>query len=457
MYSSKIFFLIFSLIFAKSIFINANYYGESNIDICNYVTSLKSSIYDYKCYVLNVTHFFKSKKCCEYYIDKRKNEKKKNLLSLQDIVKNETYEEELNTLSKIFPMFNEKFIKINNMNNGNNMNSSNNDNNYRNNRGNFIVNDIDDLLVEFNNKYFNLKDIKVNIIKNSNNKNNTNSDSNIIDSIISGTKRIEDEDYYFHLVQRQSAFFKKKKELLSSSPFYNKTCFKAIEGDNCIKNMYNTDIENNYEQINDDDEELNYNLIDDIYDDKKNVININEKKKITNKKNDYNSKNDFNKNNNDIIGNSDNYNTMGHNKNIEDEHNDINNKKNINSDNIYNSNEQNTILPSYLSFFNFFKRISLVNILAKNPRKLKQKSIEFKQYLYKSKKQLNNFLEKEYNNTTQKIFSILSNDLKIVTQYNEDDEMSVQDNDIKDNKSSFLTFVDYIISFFYIPKNKIDL
>ncbi|CRG93830.1 conserved Plasmodium protein, unknown function [Plasmodium gallinaceum] len=193
--------------------------------ICYYMNILKKPIF-FNYYILRN----KRKNSCEYFIKKKK-DKSFELFSLKDVLTNSLSDKDINEIKNIFPIINEKLLIL--------------DRNNFENVSNSEINDIDDLLIEFNNKHFNLKDIKVKIIDSEKNEN----------------------DSYFNFVKDENDYLKKKVEILQSSPF-NKTCFKSIQGNKC------DNYKKNYENNSDVDEELFYEL-DETLNEKENSTIIN--------------------------------------------------------------------------------------------------------------------------------------------------------------------------------------
>ncbi|SCP05017.1 conserved Plasmodium protein, unknown function [Plasmodium ovale] len=414
--------LLFSLLnttFAES---SHTIIERNGVDVCRHVNIFKRSLL-YQCYLFRNKSNINTLTCCKLYISKRKKDKKDGLLSLQDIVKNSINEADIYDIKNLFPLFNEKLLKINK------------DQLVEGEKGKRVINDIDDLLIEFNNKYFNLKDIKVNIISSKKGKSNGGNVGN-------GSNDGNDGNY-FNFVKEESNFMKKKEEVLQNSPFYSKTCFKSIHGKNCWAKKNNKI--GNYKNGNinvdvDVDEDLDYDLMDSFREEE----NI----PFTNQQygnNPYGNNTQYNDN---LIANGNTYNNDGENFKIGNGSNkyDVNAKYGSNDGNV-----DSTSLPSSSSssFFSFFQNFSIVNIFSRNPRKIMQKHVEFKEHLSGSKENLENFLDKEYYSTTQKISSVLTSDIKKTTEFSDGNE--------RNNKGFLASVFDDIISLFYFPKKNVEL
>ncbi|CRH00884.1 conserved Plasmodium protein, unknown function [Plasmodium relictum] len=333
--------ILFLIFYFFKVSYEINYNNKQKI--CYYMNILKKPIF-FNCYIFRDI----SKNGCECFI-KEKESKSSKLFSLKDVLKNSLSDKDINEINSIFPMINEKlFLNRNGLENVSNSE----------------VNDIDDLLIEFNNKYFNLKDIKVKILSSEKKK----------------------QDSYFNYVKDENDYLKKKVEILQSSPF-NKTCFKSIQGNKC--NNY----KKNYETNIGADEELFYELDETLNEqENSNIIKNDEIKQNTNEK-------------------------------VENNENDGK------------------------SFYHSLKKFYLVNVLSQNPLKIMHKYLEFKEYLVSSKDKLRNFFVKEYNDTIQKIISVLSDDL----------EKSNKTNEEKKDKGLTSTIFDTIFSIFYFPYKNVEL
>ncbi|GAW81777.1 hypothetical protein, conserved [Plasmodium gonderi] len=379
-------------------------YKESNEneDVCCHINVFKNPL-RYKCYIFqfNTPRNDKNKKCCEYYVEKRKEDKLSKLYSLQDIMKNTLNEQDMDDIKDLFPVFNEKLLKLNN-------------NNYKfggPNKGNRNVNDIDDLLIEFNNKYFNLKDIQVNIL------NGSNSNKEM--------KKNENDENYNNFVKGESNYIKKKNEILQNSPFRNEKCLKTLNGYNCKKS--------NDKENHDADEEIDYELVESIgethyYSNIEHLDDTHQKGNSTSEI-DEEEKHIHDRNENDYYS-SDYYNSM-YGTNYPSEHGKS---------------------PSS-SLFYLSKKFYLVNMLSKNPKKILQKYIEFKEYLSSSEEKLEDFLDNEYYSTTQTINSILSDDIQKTVEYDEKGDQHSN----KNNRGFFSSLFYDLVSLFYFPKKNVEL
>ncbi|KEG02635.1 conserved Plasmodium protein, unknown function [Plasmodium vinckei vinckei] len=254
------------------------------------------------------------------------------------------------------------------------------------------VNSNGDLLIEFNNKYFNLKDIKVNIIPKKKNK-----------------KTFEN---YARFMKKESDYIKKKNEILQNSPFYTtSTCFKSIGGDKCKNNKKSK----NKNEDNDEypDEELDYELSKSLNGDM-NMMNGNYQ----------NSKNNLDP----LKYNTDN--------------------PNVNENNVDTDNNNNRTFFSRV--YNFFNNFSLINSLARSPKKLMQKTIEFKNRL-NNMDALEKFLDNEYMNTTEQINTIITNDLQKVFTTDTKEENPNK------NKGLISSMFSNMFSLIYLPRANVEL
>ncbi|KAI4837249.1 hypothetical protein MKS88_003719 [Plasmodium brasilianum] len=405
--------LIFN--FFKISCLNISYDDENNsYHRCHYMNIFKEPIF-YNCYIFKYTNNFNKNECCQLYRKQRIEDKKAQLYSLQEILKNTLSEEDLKDIQNLFPMINDKVLSVNDNKNFLSLGNKNRN-----------INDIDDLLIEFNNRYFNLKDIRVNILNNNNNSN----------------KIIKNYDSYFNYVKEETNFLKKKDELLQNSPFYSKTCFKSIHGEKCIKKN-SKDIEETKNL--DIDEDLDYELLEahrggDEY--------------LTNGHNEgdgYNENDHYNNSSNSNHQNTENY---------EKGRSGRNSKNNNKQYNEYDSFDDSS-KSSPTSFYSMSKNFALVNVLSQNPRKIVQKYVEFKEHLSDSKEKLTNFFDKEYYNTTQTLSAVLADDIKKAVEDSEDHEEDSNNNNNKNanntNKGLFSSFFDDLVSVFYFPKRNIEL
>ncbi|CAA9989072.1 conserved Plasmodium protein, unknown function [Plasmodium knowlesi strain H] len=375
--------------------------NKQNEEQCRYISIFRKPLC-YRCYI------FKPKngsgiRCCQYYLQKRKEEKLEKLYSLQDIMKNTLNEKDMDDIQNLFPLFNEKLLKINN--------------NYKSgglNKGNRSITDIDDLEIEFNNKYFNLKDIKVNILNGS----SSNEEKN----------KTEDENYY-NIIKEESNFLKKKDELLQNSPFYNGKCFKSIHGSNCGRKKHREKGEENA----DVDEELDYDLAESIGE----AEYYARMKKL----------NDAHQGGHGEASSADG-NKHAKGKNDHDYY------DNEYYDSKYGTNyySENSTSPSS-SFFSLSKKFYLLDRLSKNPRKVLQKYIEFKEHLSGSDKKLDDFLDNEYYNTTETINTVLTDDIQKTVQYDEKGDQSNNNS----GRGFFSSLFQDFISLFYFPQKNVEL
>ncbi|CXI64913.1 conserved Plasmodium protein, unknown function [Plasmodium berghei] len=260
------------------------------------------------------------------------------------------------------------------------------------NKGKGMINSDGDLLIEFNNKYFNLKDIKVNVITNK--------------------KRKKNIDNYANFVKKESDYIKKKNELFENSPFYTtNTCFKYIGGGKC-KNQKKS---KNQNEDNDEypDEELDYELSKSLNGDI-DVLNSNDKS----------SKNDL------------------------DPLKYIFENSNINEDIVDTDNNKNKTIFSRI--YNFFNNFSLINSLARSPKKLMQKNIEFKGHL-NNIDALEKYLDNEYIDTTEQINTIITNDLQ--KAFNTDNK----EENINKKKGLISSMLSNMFSLIYLPRANVEL
>ncbi|CAD2108665.1 conserved Plasmodium protein, unknown function [Plasmodium vinckei] len=258
--------------------------------------------------------------------------------------------------------------------------------------GKGTVNSNGDLLIEFNNKYFNLKDIKVNIIPKKKNK-----------------KTFEN---YARFMKKESDYIKKKNELFQNSPFYTSSaCFKSIGGDKCKNNKKSK----NKNEDNDEypDEELDYELAKSLNGDMS-MINGN----------DQNAKHNL-----DPLK-----------YNID--------SSNVNENNVDTDNNNNRTFFSRV--YNFFNNFSLINSLARSPKKLMQKNIEFKSRL-NNMDALEKFLDNEYINTTEQINAIITNDLQKVFTPDSKEE------NVNKNKGLISSMFSNMFSLIYLPRANVEL
>ncbi|SCM23770.1 conserved Plasmodium protein, unknown function [Plasmodium chabaudi chabaudi] len=258
--------------------------------------------------------------------------------------------------------------------------------------GKGAVNSNGDLLIEFNNKYFNLKDIKVNIIPKKKNK-----------------KTFEN---YARFLKKESDYIKKKNELFQNSPFYTpNTCFKSIGGDKC-KNNKKTKNKND-DNDEDPDEELDYELAKSLNVDMS-MINGNDQNGMNNL--------------DPLKYNLDN--------------------SNVNENNVDTDNNKNKTFFSRV--YNFFNNFSLINSLARSPKKLMQKNIEFKGHL-NNLDALEKFLDNEYIDTTEQINTIITNDLQKV--FNTDSK----EENVNKNKGLISSMFSNMFSLIYLPRANVEL
>ncbi|ANQ08922.1 Uncharacterized protein PCOAH_00034300 [Plasmodium coatneyi] len=381
--------------------VGGSYTENQNEEPCRYISVFRKPLC-YRCYI------FKPRsdngiKCCQYYLQKRKEEKMEKLYSLQDIMKNTLNEKDMDDIKNLFPLFNEKLLKINNS--------------YKSggpNKGNKIFTDIDDLEIEFNNKHFNLKDIKVNILSGSSSseeKNNT------------------EEENYYNIIKGESNFIKKKDELLQNSPFHDAKCFKSIHGYNCGRKRHREHREENA----DVDEELDYDLAESIGEAEY-----------------YARMNHLNKAHQGGHGGASSAEGNEHAKGKSD-HDYYDNEY---YDSKYGTNHysDSSNSPSS-SIFSLSKKFYLLDRLSKNPRKVVQKYIEFKEHLSGSGDKLDDFLDNEYYNTTETINNVLADDIQKTVQYDEKGDESSNNSGRGFFSSMFRDF----ISLFYFPQKNVEL
>ncbi|KJP85778.1 hypothetical protein AK88_04594 [Plasmodium fragile] len=380
----------------------ANYMGGGqNGDPCLYINVFKKPLC-YRCYV------FKPRegngiKCCRYYLQKRVEPKLDKLYSLQDIMKNTLNEQDMDDMTNLFPVFNEKLLKINN--------------NYKSgglNKGNNIITDIDDLEIEFNNKYFNLKDIKVNILNGSNSS--------------KGEDKTEHEDYY-NIIKGASNFIKKKNELLQNSPFYNEKCFKSIHGYNCGRGKHREHREENA----DVDEELDYDLAE----------SIGEAEYYAR----MNHLNDPHKAGHEGVS------SAGDTKHAtgKSDHDYYDSKYDDSKYGTHYYSDGSTSTSSCLFYMS--KKFYLLNKLSQNPRKIVQKYIEFKEHLSGSKGTLDDFLDNEYYSTTETINTVLADDIQKAVDYDEKGDQSNNNS----GRGLLSSMFRHFISLFYFPQKNVEL
>ncbi|SOV74792.1 conserved Plasmodium protein, unknown function [Plasmodium sp. gorilla clade G3] len=404
------FFLLLLLLSLKLIHISFEHNVEE--EKCDYMNIFMKPLF-YNCYIFKDQGNKIEQGCCKYYKAVRKgyerkggklyklseeeynkkygnikNDMNKNdLYSINDIIKKSISEKDMDEIKYLFPVISEKLLNMNGKDGGINIKRS--------------ITDIDDLLVEFNNKQFNLKDIQVKILNGS-------------------TKNY---DPYFNYIKADQNFIKKKEEILQKSPFYNKTCFKTLGGENCnngnINHHYNNNNSNAEEDDDIDDEDLNYELYEQYKDDD----NINSASNHMNNMSNGNGNNNDNTRNN-IHNNSVTYN---HPQYTEHEEDNINNKS---------------------SYYSFTQNFSIVNLFSQNPRKIMQKYLEFKQHLSSpSKEKMNGFLDREYYSTTKKFNEVLEDDLKKTGEII----------DQKEKKGFVSSFFDDLMSLIYFPKKNVEL
>ncbi|KMZ79799.1 hypothetical protein PVIIG_01073 [Plasmodium vivax India VII] len=374
---------------------------SQNEESCRYISVFRKPLC-YRCYV------FKPRdgggiKCCQYYLQKRKEEKLAKLYSLQDIMKNTLDEKDMDDIKNLFPVFNEKLLKING--------------NYKfggPNKGNKNITDIDDLEIEFNNKYFNLKDIKVNILSGSSSGKEKNK-----------TK----EENYYNIIKEESNFMRKKDELLQNSPFYNEKCFKSLHGHNCGRKKHREHTEENADK----DEELDFDLAE----------SIGEAEYYARMKH----MNDSHQGGHGGASNS------GGNKHAQ-EKDDQDYYDNKYYDNRYGTNyySESSNSPS-TSLFYLSKKFYLLNRLSQNPRKIVQKYIEFKEHLSGSEDKLDDFLDNEYYSTTETINAVLADDIQKTVEYDDKGDQSNSNS----GRGFFSSLFRDLISLFYFPQKNVEL
>ncbi|EUD68566.1 hypothetical protein C922_00965 [Plasmodium inui San Antonio 1] len=351
----------------------------------------------YRCYVFKPRNGSRIR-CCQSYLQKRKEGELEKLYSLQDIMRNTMNDVDIDNIKNLFPVFNEKLLKINNS--------------YKSggpNKGNKIFTDIDDLEIEFNNKHFNLKDIKVNILGGS--------------SSNKEKEKKKDENYY-NIIKEESNFMKKKDELLQNSPFYSEKCFKSLHGNNCGSRKNRKHREENA----DVDEELDYDLAESIGEAE------------------YYAR--MNQLNDQHQGGHGGDSTTGGNKHAQrkSDHDYYHSKYGPND-----SSENNNSASS--SLFYLSKKFYLLNRLSQNPRKIVQKYIEFKEHLSGSEEKLDDFLDNEYYSTTKTINAVLADDIQKTVQYDEKGDQSNKNS----NKGFFSSLFRDFISLFYFPRKNVEL
>ncbi|CAC9696330.1 conserved Plasmodium protein, unknown function [Plasmodium sp. DRC-Itaito] len=411
------FFVLFLLVTLNLFHISV----EDNVEEekCDYMNIFMKPLF-YNCYVFKDQGNKIQQGCCKYYKAVRKgyerksgklyklseeeynekyenikNDMKKNdLYSINDIIKNSISEKDMDEIKHLFPVIGEKLLNMDGQ-----------DRNIKR-----SITDIDDLLVEFNNKKFNMKDIQVKILNGS-------------------TKNY---DPYFNCIKADQNFIKKKEEILQKSPFYNKTCFKSLGAKNCNNGNNNHYHKNNNSNVqgddDNDDEDLNYELYEQYKDDDNMNSLSNHMNNIPNENvnNNDNTINNIHNNstNNNTYNNSVTYN---HPQYTEHEEDNINNKS---------------------SYYSFTQNFSIVNLFSQNPRKVMQKYLEFKQHLSSpSKDKLNGFLDREYYNTTKKLNEVLEDDLKKTGEII----------DQKEKKGFISSFFDDLLSLIYFPKKNVEL
>ncbi|KYO01949.1 hypothetical protein PGSY75_0625400 [Plasmodium gaboni] len=386
---------------------------------CDYMNIFMKPLF-YNCYIFKDHGNKIQQGCCKYYKAVRKGYERKSgklyklsaeeynkkygnikndLYSINDIIKNSISEKDMDEIKYLFPVIGEKLLNINGKDGGVNIKRS--------------ITDIDDLLVEFNNKHFNLKDIQVKILNGS-------------------TKNY---DPYFNYIKADQNFIKKKEEILQKSPFHSKTCFKSIGGKNCnngnTNNHHNND--NNFEDDDNDDEDLNYELYEQYKDDDNINSSINH----------MNNKTNTNGNNNDNTINNINNNSTNNNNN---NNNTYNNNATYNHPQYIEHEEDN--MNNKSSYYSFTQNFSIVNLFSQNPRKIMQKYLEFKQHLSSpSKEKMDGFLDREYYNTTKKLNEVLEDDLKKTGEII----------DQKEKKGFVSSFFDDLMSLIYFPKKNVEL
>ncbi|CAG25067.1 hypothetical protein PFAG_01485 [Plasmodium falciparum Santa Lucia] len=410
------FFVLFLLVTLNLFHISLEHNVEE--EKCDYMNIFTKPLF-YNCYVFKDHGNKIQQGCCKYYKAVRKGYERKSeelyklseeeynkqygniktdlnkndLYSINDIIKNSISEKDMDEIKHLFPVIGEKLLNMNGQDGNINIKRS--------------ITDIDDLLVEFNNKHFNLKDIQVKILNGS-------------------TKNY---DAYFNHIKADQNFIKKKEEILQKSPFYNKTCFKSLGGKNCNNGNFNHNNNNKaHEDDDNDDEDLNYELYeqykeDDNLNSPSNNMNNIPNGNVNNNDNTINNIHN-NSTNNDTYNNSVTYN---HPQYTELEEDNINNKS---------------------SYYSFTQNFSIVNLFSQNPRKVMQKYLEFKHHLSSpSKEKMNGFLDREYYNTTKKLNEVLEDDLK----------KTGETIDQKGKKGFVSSFFDDLMSLIYFPKKNVEL
>lgn len=121
---------------------------------------------------------------------------------------------------------------------------------------------------------------------------------------------------------------------------------------------------------------------------------------------------------------------------------------NINEDIVDTDNNKNKTIFSRV--YNFFNNFSLINSLARSPKKLMQKNIEFKGHL-NNMDALEKYLDNEYIDTTEQINTIISNDLqKAFTTENKEENTNK-------NKGLISSMFSNMFSLVYLPRANVEL